>query len=107
MEVNETIRAIAQIASIIGDITVIVGFVALLIRPVRERLLGLGLIKDGMMWLLASEIRKIYYRNLEDKQLRQYEYETMRFCYGAYKALGGNSFIKHIVEEMETWTVVQ
>lgn len=107
MEVNETIQAITQTASLIGDITVIVGFAALLIKPVRERLLGLELIKDGMMWLLASEIRKIYYRNLDDKQLRQYEYETMRFCYGAYKALDGNSFIKHIVEEMETWTVVQ
>ena len=103
----DVIEMIAQAAGLLGDITGIITAAALLIKPIRERLLGLGLIKDGMMWLLASEIRKIYYRNLEDKQLRQYEYETVRFCYGAYKALGGNSFIKHIVEEMETWTVVQ
>lgn len=103
----EVMEIIAQAAGLLGDITGIITAAALLIKPIREKLLGLSLIKDGMMWLLASEIRKIYYRNLEDKQLRQYEYETVRFCYGAYKALGGNSFIKHIVEEMETWTVVQ
>jgi hypothetical protein len=26
-------------------------------------------------------------------------------CYKAYKKLGGNSFIDHIYEEMETWEV--
>lgn len=103
----EVLEMLSQLADLLGNAAGIVTAAALLIKPIRERLLGLGLIKDGIMWLLAAEIRKIYYRNLDDQRLRQYEYETVSFCYKAYKALGGNSFIKHIVEEMETWTVVQ
>lgn len=103
----EALKVIAELADLAGNVAGILTAAALLIKPIRERLLGLGLIKDGIMWLLATEIRKIYYRNLENQRLRQYEYETVSFCYKAYKALGGNSFIKHIVEEMETWTVVQ
>ena len=103
----EALEVIAELADLAGNVAGILTAAALLIKHIRERLLGLGLIKDGIMWLLATEIRKIYYRNLENQRLRQYEYETVSFCYKAYKALGGNSFIKHIVEEMETWTVVQ
>ena len=103
----EALEVIAELADLAGNVAGILTAAALLIKPIRERLLGLGLIKDGIMWLLATEIRKIYYRNLENQRRRQYEYETVSFCYKAYKALGGNSFIKHIVEEMETWTVVQ
>lgn len=101
------LEMVSQLANLLGNVAGIVTATALLIKPIRERLLGLGLIKDGVMWLLASEIRKVYYRNLDDKKLRQHEYETVCFCYKAYKALDGNSFIKHIVEEMEHWEVVQ
>lgn len=102
----EILEMLSRLAGVIGDIAGIATAAALLIKPLRERILGLGLIRDGIMWLLASEIRKVYYRNLDDKELRQHEYETVCFCYKAYKALGGNSFIKHIVEEMEHWKVI-
>lgn len=102
----ELITAISAAANVLGNLAGIVTAAALLVKPIRERLLGMGLLKNALLGLLASEIRKIYYRNLEAHTLRQHEYETEQFCYGAYKAMGGNSFIRHIVEEMEHWKVV-
>lgn len=103
----ELLAAISAAANVLGNLAGIVTACALLVKPIRERILGMGLMKNALLGLLASEIRKIYYKNLEDRQLRQHEYETEQFCYSAYKAMGGNSFIKHIVEEMDRWTVVQ
>ena len=39
--------------------------------------------------------------------MRQYEYENLCACYVAYIQLGGNSFVKHIYEEMQEWKVIQ
>lgn len=88
------------------DITVLVGCMALFVRPIRERVLGLKASKDGQKCLLRAEIVRIYYRNLETRTLRQYEYENLCACYKAYLALGGNSFVKHIYEEMQEWKVI-
>lgn len=103
----ELLEVISHVANVLGDVAGIATAAALLIKPIRERILGLGLLKDALLGLLASEIRKIYYRNLNDQTLRQHEYETVAFCYKAYRAMGGNSFIEHIVKEMEHWKVVQ
>lgn len=102
----ELFGMIQSVANVLGNVAGIITAVALLVKPIRERILGMGLLKNALLGLLASEIRKIYYKNLDDQTLRQHEYETVQFCYSAYKAMGGNSFIKHIVEEMEHWKVI-
>ncbi len=102
----ELIEALSHLANVVGDVAGIVTGAALLVKPIRERIFGFGLLKNALLGLLASEIRKIYYKNLDDQTLRQHEYETVSFCYKAYKAMGGNSFIEHIVKEMENWKVI-
>ena len=96
--------------SVIGahakDITCIMGLIALLVKPVREAIFGISSIREGQQCLLRSEIVRTYYRNLEKRTLRQYEFENMAHCYKAYRKLGGNSFVEHIYEEMQEWTVV-
>ena len=79
----------------------------LLIKPLRDKILGSEAVKEGYRCLLRAEITRLYYRNLENRRLRQYEYETLEHCYRAYKALGGNSFVDHIYNEMQEWEVVR
>lgn len=99
----DTLQIIADHA---GDICQIVTCGALLIKPVREWLLGTEKIREGQRCLLRSEIVRIYYRHKEDKQLREYEFRNLEQCYKAYKALGGNSFIDHIYAEMQEWDII-
>lgn len=88
------------------DICSVVTCAALLIRPLREWLLGTGALREGQRCLLRSEIVRIYYRHLGDKQLREYEFKNMQQCYEAYKVLKGNSFIDRIHTEMQEWDII-
>ena len=88
------------------DICSIATCAALLIRPVREWIMGTKDMQDGLRCLLRCEIVRIYYRHHEERKLREYEFKNMKQCYKAYKALKGNSFIDHIHTEMEEWDIV-
>jgi hypothetical protein len=95
-----TLQLLADHAS---DICQIATCGALLIKPIRERILGTKDIREGQLCLLRSDIMKIYRDHKESKRLSEYEYRHLEFCYKAYKALGGNSFIDHIYAEMQGW----
>lgn len=95
-----------EIASLATDVCAIITLMALLIKPVREWLLGTEAIREGQRCLLRSEIVRIYYRHNDDRQLREYEYKNMLQCYVAYKALKGNSFVDHLYSEMKEWTII-
>lgn len=88
------------------DICSIATCAALLIRPIREWLMGTEALREGQRCLLRSEIVRIYYRHHDDKQLREYEYRNLTQCYKAYKALKGNSFIDHLCAEMQEWEII-
>lgn len=100
MENLETIATYAK------DICSIATCVALLVKPVREWLMGTKEIREAQRCLLRSEIVRIYYRNHDDKKLREYEYRNLVQCYEGYKALKGNSFIDHIYAEMQEWEII-
>lgn len=95
-----------QIVQWAKDICSIATCAALLCRPVREWLFGFNAIKEGQRCLLRSEIVRLYYRHHDVRQLREYEFRNMKQCYDAYKALGGNSFIDRIQEEMQEWDII-
>lgn len=97
---------LATIAQWAKDICAIATCAALLIRPVRERLMGTEAIREGQRCLLRSELVRLYYRHQDEKQLREFEYKLMDQCFKAYKALKGNSFIDHICGEMYKWEIV-
>ncbi len=98
--------ALQVIADHAGDICQIATCVALLIKPIRERIMGTEKIREGQRCLLRSEIVRIYYRHKDDKQLREYEFRNLEQCYSAYKSLAGNSFIDHINAEMQEWDII-
>ena len=94
------------IAEYAGQVCQIITCAVLLVKPVREWLLGTEALREGQRCLLRSEIVRIYYRHVKDKQLQEYEFRNLVQCYNAYKALGGNSFVDHIYEEMQDWEII-
>lgn len=99
-------EALKTIADHAGDICQIATCAALLIKPIREWIMGTEALREGQRCLLRSETVRIYYRHVNDKQLHEYEYRNLTQCYKAYKALGGNSFIDHIYAEMQEWDII-
>ena len=63
-------------------------------------------INDGHKCILRSDMLRIYYRHREAETIRQYEYENFVLEYEAYRALGGNSFMEKIYNEVKTWEVL-
>ena len=99
-------EAFLKLAEYAKDICSIATCAALLIKPIREWIMGTEALREGQRCLLRSEIVRIYYRHHEENQLREYESKNLSQCYKAYKALGGNSFIDHIWQEMQKWEII-
>ena len=99
-------RVLQYIADNAGDICQIATCAALIIKPVREWLMGTEAIREGQRCLLRAEIVRLYYRHRDDKKLKEFEYRLLEQCYKAYKVLGGNSFIDRIYEEMQEWDII-
>ena len=87
-------------------LTTISAAIILIVKPVREKVLGIKREDDGVKCLLRSDMLRTYYRHRESKQIRQFEYENFILEYKAYKAMKGNSFIDHIRAEVDEWEVV-
>jgi hypothetical protein len=61
---------------------------------------------EGQKCQLRSDMLRIYYKNKDDRTLRQYEVENFILMYKAYKSLKGNSFIDIIYKEVKEWNIV-
>lgn len=61
---------------------------------------------EGEKCLLRSEMLRTYYKHLDSKEVRQYEFENFIKLYEAYKTLGGNSFIDEVYEEVREWKII-
>lgn len=55
--------------------------------------------------MMRNDITDMYYRNLSNKKLKQYERESLDKLYEGYIESGGNSFIKDIYAEMRKWVI--
>ena len=95
-----------QIVAVCSGVCSIFAAVTILVRPLRERILGIKDVRDGQRCLLRADMLRTYYRNKNTDKIRQYEKENFIFEYKAYKALKGNSFIDDIYDEIRHWEVV-
>lgn len=100
----QTLLLIAEIA---GAITGIFALLVLIIKPLRERVLGLEDLKEGMRCQLREQMLRTFYKHREEHTIRQYEYENFQASYKAYKVLKGNSFVDHVQKEIEEWEIVR
>ena len=90
---------ITTIATLVGEIGVLIGVVVPVIISVRK-------IADGTRCQLRSEMLRIYYNNKDSEKIRQYELENFIMLYDAYKALKGNSFVDKINSDVLSWEVI-
>ena len=77
---------IAEVVQWTKDICSIATCAALIIKPVREWIMGTEAIREGQRCLLRAEIVRMYYRHREDKKFREYEFKLLEQCYKAYNA---------------------
>ena len=96
----------AQIIGMFSGLFALANLCILLIKPLRERVLGTKDIREGQRCLLRASMLSTYYRNRDADTIRQHEKENFIYEYKAYKALGGNSFIDDIYNEVRRWEVV-
>ena len=87
------------VATIISEIVIIVTAIIPIIISISK-------VSNGTRCQLRSEMLRIYYKNVESKTIRQYEFENFVLLYEAYKALKGNSFVDKIYEDVKEWKVV-
>lgn len=88
------------------DIIILIGEIISLISVITAGVVQISKVINGQKCLLRSEMLRIYYRHLDAKTLRQYEFENFSMLYEAYKKLKGNSFIDKVYNEVKTWKVV-
>lgn len=101
---SHSVSLILQICSLITSLAAAVAIIA---KPVREKLFGTKKIEDGQRCVLRAEMLIIYYRGKDaGNRVRQYDFENFVLMYAAYKALGGNSFIDKINNEVQTMEVI-
>ena len=96
---------LSTVASTCSEITVILAALAMLIKPIRNKLLGLDKLTDAIKCQLRHDMLHTYYKHRESQTIRQYELEDFLYLYRGYKALGGNSFIDRIKSEIDEWEV--
>lgn len=63
-------------------------------------------ITEAMRCLLRSDMLHTYYKHSDTSEIRQYEAEEFKKSYAGYKALGGNSFIDDVAEEVKSWKIL-
>ena len=90
---------LTTIVTLIGEIGVLIGANVPVIVSIKK-------IANGTKCQLRSEMLRIYYRHLETKEIRQYEYENFVALHEAYKALNGNTFIDEIYEKIKEWEII-
>lgn len=90
---------LTTLVALIGEIGVLLGVVIPIIVSVRK-------ISNGTKCQLRSEMLRIYYNNRETGTIRQYEYENFVALFEAYRALGGNSFINKISDDVKKWEII-
>ena len=96
---------ITHILPIFSSLASIITVLLILVKPIREKALGTQEIREGQRCLLRADMLSTYYRHSDENSLRQYEYENFIMEYKAYKALGGNSFVDKIYEDVKSWEV--
>lgn len=94
------------LVEIAAGITTIVATAMIFIKPLKKRATEMQAERDGWKCLLRAKMLDVYYKNIDTKTIRQYEFENFLHMYSAYKAMGGNSFIDQVHEEVTSWRVV-
>ena len=124
--INQIASFLGIISSIIGSMTAIITFVLkkvkkqidenieLTLKPIHKEMKEIrGIINrdkqdyiDGILCVLRNEILSIYCKRKDKKKITMQEKQAINCSFKIYKDNGGNSFVEDIVEEMNTYKVI-
>ena len=64
---------------------------------------------ESLKCLLRTEILHAYFKHKDhhNETLTQWESENLHKLYESYQALDGNSFVKDVVDRMNSWEIVK
>ncbi len=98
------LEKLALLAAAAGYLATLFGVIACLRKVWR----GLMAERDGVLCLLRSNIRKIYYTHCDEPApaIREYERQDLDDLYAGYHTLHGNHFVDDLYEKMRHWKVV-
>ena len=91
-----------EVLAVAGAVSAVSGAAAVIWKVLRLA----GAIGEGLRCQLRTDMLRTYYRHKDEKRIRQYEMETFEHNFAAYTALGGNSFVSKIHEEVCSWEVI-
>ena len=72
-------ESLSKLAALCSELTVILAALAMLIKPIRNKLLGLDKLTDALKCQLRHDMLHTYYRHREGRTIRQYELEDFRY----------------------------
>ena len=99
-----TVSMIMQVCSFI---TSLAAAIAILAKPLREKLFGTKKIEEGQKCVLRAKMLDIYYRGKDNgEKIRQYDFENFVLMYAAYKELGGNGTAESMVEQCHKLKII-
>ena len=84
MDFRTIIDGLDEVAKVLSHVMSVLAFIALIVKPVRERLFGLKDVREANKCQLRSDMLRTYYRHREEDKIRQYEKEN--FLYSGDKA---------------------
>ncbi len=99
---TEKIRMLAAAAGYLAAIGGMFAYLGRIWRSIRSE-------RDGVLCLLRSNIRRIYYAHCDEPApaLREYERLDLDDLYAGYHTLRGNHFVDDLYEKMRRWKVVK
>lgn len=99
---------ISNISIIIGVISGSIALLAAIFSFFTKQGHMLKAVVEGQKALLRDAIEQIYYKNYENKTLREYERKSLDSLFLAYyEGLHGNSFVCDIYKEMREWEIIR
>lgn len=123
---NSFLKAFQNIGSVVGIIITLITFFGIISKkpiaalrkvikeevesantPVKEKLEeiedSLESAKSNDLAIIRNTITHIYFKYKDQKKIPHYEKENVLYLYERYKELQGNSYVKNIIQQIETW----
>jgi hypothetical protein len=64
-------------------------------------------LKNAIMTMLQSNISNTFFLYEPSQSIPDYQYKNVLNEHKAYKQLGGNDYIEHVMRKMENWEIIR
>ena len=123
---NSFLKVFQNVGSVVGIIITLITFFGIISKkpiaalrkvikeeaesanaPVKEKLEeienSLESAKSNDLAIIRNTITHIYFKYKDEKKIPHYEKENVLYLYERYKELHGNSYVKNIIQQIESW----